>query len=202
MIRIHHIQARSFVDGPGERTVLFMQGCPIECPGCQNQHLWAPLAGRLENTSEVAEILSGLALGHGNITISGGEPFAQPMSLLRLIQRLREYPHVKNILVYSGYLWEDLLKQYPEALSLIDILVDGPFLRSEDDTLITYRGSRNQRPIDVRASLRTGQVVTLDWDSPEIIIPADGNTLLPIGLVREFQEIGTVESTRRCGQTI
>jgi anaerobic ribonucleoside-triphosphate reductase activating protein len=200
MIRISHIEARSFVDGPGERAVLFVQGCPIECPGCQNKHLWPASGGRMENEIEVALSLAQLAINHGNVTISGGDPFAQPASLLRLLQNLREFASVKHIIVYTGFLWEHLIN-YHNILKLIDVLVDGPFIRSEDDTLITYRGSRNQRPIDVQASLAAGEVVVLDWDNPEIVIDTDGTAFLPVGLVEEFKEIGDISKTRRCGQT-
>ena len=204
MIRIDHIQARSFVDGPGERAVLFMQGCPIGCPGCQNTHLWDAFGGRAENEIDIAYTLAGLSIEHGNVTISGGEPFAQPVALLKLVHTLRMFPTVKHIIVYSGYVYENLVQAIngtTAALRYIDVLVDGPFLREMDDQTITYRGSRNQRPIDVQASLKLGQAVMLDWDSPEIVIPANGNALLPVGLVREFQEIGTVATARRCGQT-
>jgi len=204
MIRISHFQSRSFVDGPGERAVLFMQGCPIECPGCQNRHLWTPFGGRLESEIDVADTLVNLAQEHGNITISGGDPFAQPMALLCLVQRLREYPQVKHIIVYTGYVFENLVKAIDSttaALDYIDVLVDGPFIREMDDPLITYRGSRNQRPIDVPASLKFGRAVLLDWDHPEIVISPEGDAFMPVGLVKEFEEIGDVEKTRRCGQT-
>lgn len=204
MIRISHFTRKSFVDGPGERVVLFVQGCPIECPGCQNRHLWEPFGGRLESPIDVADTLANLALEHGNITISGGDPFAQPMALLSLVQRLREYPHVKSIIVYTGYVFENLVKAIQTttaALNYIDVLVDGPFIREMDDPMITYRGSRNQRPIDVPASLKLGQAVMLDWDHPEIVISPEGSAFMPVGLVKEFAEIGDVENTRRCGQT-
>lgn len=83
----------------------------------------------------------------------------------------------------------------------MDVLVDGQFIRTQDDALISYRGSRNQRPIDIPASIKSDQIITLDWDSIEIIITPEGSALLPVGLVDEFAETGDVTNTRRCGQT-
>ena len=70
-----------------------------------------------------------------------------------------------------------------------------------DDELIIYRGSRNQRPIDVQESLKQGKTIVLDWDNPEIVITNSGNMLMPVGLVPDFQDLGEVKTTRRCGQT-
>jgi anaerobic ribonucleoside-triphosphate reductase activating protein len=204
MIRISHIQTKSFVDGPGERTVLFMQGCPIECPGCQNKHLWPAAGGRMEDENSVAWSLAALAEKHGNITISGGEPFSQPLALSKLVKRLREYQAVKHIIVYTGFYWEILSQSIHitnDSLQHIDVLVDGPFIHQQDDPLIIYRGSRNQRPIDVKRTLSLGGIVTLDWDNPEIIISAEGSALLPVGLAAEFSGLGTANTTRRCGET-
>lgn len=209
MIRYSHIEARSHVDGPGERTVLFVQGCPLACKGCQNKQLWPFEGGRLADEVVMATSLALLAKKHGNVTISGGEPMAQPEALGRLVQNLRKQPGVKNIQVYSGYTWDKLTDpENPassivinEVLPYIDVLVDGPFIRELDDPYITYRGSRNQRPIDVQESLRTGKLVVLDWDNPEIQITTEGDLILPAGLADVFAETGTVEWTRMCGQT-
>jgi anaerobic ribonucleoside-triphosphate reductase activating protein len=181
-----------------------MQGCPIKCPGCQNHHLWSNRGGTLEHESDVAHTLAMLAAPHGNVTISGGDPFAQPLALLALVLALREHEAVKHIIAYTGYRWEDLISNLHAAsavLRFIDVLVDGPFIREMDDPLIAWRGSRNQRPIDVQASIDAGHVVALDWDNPEIVISAEGSAFMPVGLIPEFQEIGSVQNTRRCGQT-
>ena len=199
MIRINHFRSRSFVDGPGERAVLFVQGCPIECPGCQNRQLWSTHDGHRENEWDVADMLATLAAPHGNVTISGGEPFAQPAALHHLLLSLRSHSAIKHILVYTGFIFETLL--HDPAMQHIDVLVDGPFVRELDDPFLIYRGSRNQRPIDVPASLSSGRVVTLDWSGPEIVIPTDGSALMPVGLAKEFSELGEARTTLRCGQT-
>jgi anaerobic ribonucleoside-triphosphate reductase activating protein len=208
MINYDKIEARSLVDGPGERTVLFFQGCPIHCPGCQNKHLWSDEKNRLADTHTLAETLGMLAKPNGQVTISGGEPFAQLHELAHLVRLLKNVYGVRNIIVYTGYTWEKLNDKMnrswltvQDALDFIDVLVDGPFVAKEDDPYITYRGSRNQRPIDVQSSRKTGEVVTLGWDEPEIVITSDGNLVMPIGLASEMSEVGEVAASRRCGQT-
>ncbi len=213
-VRIDHIQANSHVDGPGKRTVLFMQGCPIHCPGCQNRHLWDLNGGKVDDTLDLSITLANLAIKTGNVTISGGEPFAQVKALAEIVSYLKFY-EVRNIIVYTGYTWEQLVSgiagnwfDVMDALQYIDVIVDGPYRREVDDNLITYRGSRNQRPINVQESLRQrredgvkAKPVLLNWDNPEICITTDGEAILPIGLAQKFEDLGKVEKTRMCGQT-
>lgn len=215
-ITIHKFVEKSMVDGPGVRAVLFFQGCPIECFGCQNKHLWEKRQGATLSVKDVARKLAGMAAENGgNVTISGGEPFAQVRALSELLRLLKDVYGVKNIIVYTGYLWEYLTSanlpidthcSVLAALSRIDTLVDGPFIKALDDPFITYRGSRNQRPIDVQASLKSwgdpsvGPVI-LDWNLPEISIDTAGSVVLPAGLVKDFEDIGQVEKSRMCGQT-
>lgn len=207
-IRFHSIDASSYVDGPGERTVLFMQGCPIHCLGCQNMALW-PLkeGGRLEDVGEVARTLGTLATRHGNITISGGEPFAQPGPLAVLVALLKQAYRVQNIIVYTGYELEKMCSAespiymyLPQILGNIDVLVDGPFIHSLDDPYISWRGSRNQRVIDVPATLKAAAITTLDWDAVNVVVTPGGDAFMPVGLAGEFAEVGEVQATRRCGQ--
>lgn len=208
LINLSHIQESSYVDGPGERVTIFLQGCPIHCPGCQNTALWPTEGGRLVDTADLAKHVAWLAQRHGNVTISGGEPFAQPQALAYLIRDLRE-AGVKHILVYTGYKIDDLVNplnghylMMREILTRIDILVDGPFIASQDHDFINWRGSRNQRPIDVQASLRAGRLVLLDWDRPQITVSADGSFLvMPVGLAGKLAGVGQPQETRRCGET-
>ncbi|WP_075063951.1 4Fe-4S single cluster domain-containing protein [Ornatilinea apprima] len=208
MIRVNKIINSSLVDGPGERTVVFFQGCSIRCPGCQNVALWDPNSGDLYDEQDLARKLAHLAQPHGNVTISGGEPFNQVRGLAFLVRELKHLG-VKNIQVYSGYTFEQLIAGtngsylwVREVLDQIDVLVDGPFIQALDDPFITYRGSRNQRPIDVQLTLKSapGSPVVLNWDD-EIQISQDGNIVLPIGLSKQFDSIGTIERSRMCGQT-
>lgn len=206
-IRIHSIKPKSYVDGPGERTVVFVQGCAIGCKGCQNRALWPAEGGYLVEAKDLAQTLV-LTSKSGNYTISGGEPFNQVKPLAELVRELRRLRPQCSIILYSGYTWEVITSgmsgywlAVQEILDNLDILVDGPFIREQDDDLITWRGSRNQRPIDVQASLKAGAPVVLDWDSPEIVLDPEGAAILPVGLAVEFSGLGEQAQTRMCGQT-
>jgi anaerobic ribonucleoside-triphosphate reductase activating protein len=211
-IVIDHIQSRSFVDGPGERMVLFLRGCPIHCPGCQNAHLWNPNGGNITDTADLATTLKTISESTSRraITISGGEPFAQTKALAYLLRDLKSYGF-EDIIVYTGYTWDQIISQMSgawlwamEALRYIDTLVDGPFIHGQDHNLINWRGSANQRPINVKASLENitdGRIVVRNWDAPEIIITQSGEALMPIGLSAAFTGLGEASDTRRCGQT-
>jgi len=206
-IRIHSIQTFSLVDGPGRRTVIFVQGCPLACKGCQNRPLWDFAGGAVWSVPELVKTVTGQAEFTGAVTISGGEPFAQPASLLELVRQLRANG-AKHILVYSGYTWEELHQPehpaypvLPAVLAEIDVLVDGRFVLELDDPFISWRGSRNQRVINVPATLNTGKLVLIDWDAPQISIAEEGEVYLPVGMANLFSNIGATYDTRRCGQT-
>ena len=205
-IRYSHIQESSLVDGPGKRTVFFMQGCETYCPGCQNRKLWSKDGGEEVDVILAAEVLNAVAKNR-QITISGGEPFLQPQALAQLVLLLHVVYHC-HVIVYTGFTWEqltDLTKAsyslYDRALTHIEFLVDGPYVKALDDNTIIYRGSRNQRPIDVKESRKAGTPIPLDWYHPEVVIDEDGNIFLPIGLTEIGSTIGDVHSTRMCGQT-
>jgi len=210
-IKFDHIQASSYVDGPGQRVVLFVKGCPIQCPGCQSQHLWSAVGGNFASPEVIAESMILLAdgAGHQNFTISGGEPMWQAETISQLVKILRERKPESHIIVYSGYTWEELLiaknMEWLDILRVfenIDILVEGRFVKALDDDNIIYRGSRNQRPIDVQAALGDYfRPVVLDWSKPVLSIGNDGNVFLPKGLAPVFEVIGKVENNRMCGQS-
>ena len=144
-----------------------MSGCLFNCPGCynkaaQNFHYGTPYTQELED--QIIE-----DLGHDyvqGLTLLGGEPFLNTQVCLKLIKRVRqEFGHQKDIWSWSGYTWEELLQDSAdklEMLSLIDILVDGRFLLAKKDLTPQFRGSSNQRIIDVPKSLANGEVVI--WD--------------------------------------
>ena len=208
-IRLNSIRARSEVDGPGLRAVLFLQGCPLACPGCQSRALWPATGGYVTPVHDLALTLATLArFNGGNITISGGEAFTQPAALAELVSNLRALG-VKHIIVYTGYIWEQLFSvDHParpwlkEILEGVDVLVDGRFVKELDNPYIIYRGSSNQRPIDVPASLAAGEVVTLDWSQPELVIREDGSLIAPEGLALELAEMGWVHHARMCGSVV
>ena len=158
-MRIFGLQQDSIVDGPGFRFACFVQGCPHGCPGCHNPDSHDPAGGQEMSVEEVARQLLKNPLTDG-LTLSGGEPFAQAEDCLALAKIAHE--HGLNVWSYSGWTFEYLRDRgTPEQKALLaelDVLVDGPFLLSERTLALPWRGSRNQRVVDVRRSLETGAV--------------------------------------------
>lgn len=159
-MRIYGLQQDSIVDGPGFRFACFVQGCPHHCPGCHNPDSHDSAGGREMSVEEVAELLLGNPLTDG-LTLSGGEPFAQAEDCLRLARIA--HAHHLNVWSYSGWTFEHLRDRGSPAqralLEEVDVLVDGPFLLEERTLALPWRGSRNQRVIDVPASLAAGEAV-------------------------------------------
>lgn len=159
-MRIFGLVQDSIVDGPGFRFSCFVQGCPHHCPGCHNPESHAPQGGKEMAVEAVEAELLKNPLTDG-LTLSGGEPFAQAEDCLKLAKTA--HAHGLNVWSYSGWTFEYLRDQGTEAqralLAELDVLVDGPFLIEERTLSLPWRGSRNQRVIDVPASLAAGQAV-------------------------------------------
>lgn len=210
-MRIAKVVQNSYVDGPGRRVTLFVQGCPIHCEGCQNRHLWAPNAGTETDVEALADQLLATGLP---VTITGGEPFAQPDALAALLLALRERRPDLHIIVYSGYTLEQLQARpessVQEALRLADVLVDGPYIAELDEPGVQYKGSTNQRAIDLRATRRQGlaessgedsTVVRLDWQTLEIVVTEDGDIVGTPEALAALDSLGYLSPHRRCGET-
>jgi anaerobic ribonucleoside-triphosphate reductase activating protein len=153
----------SIVDGPGIRMTLFLQGCTHRCPGCQNPETHDFTGGSLKTVDEILAAIERNPLLDG-ITFSGGEPLEQAVPLIELSIAVRD--RGLSIWCYTGYLFEDICAGTPSAdasvlLQYIDVLVDGPFIETERSLDARWRGSLNQRVIDVPASLDGGEVVLL-----------------------------------------
>ena len=159
-MRIYGLVQDSIVDGPGFRFSCFVPGCPHRCPGCHNPDSHDPGGGREMAVEEVAAQLLGNPMTDG-LTLSGGEPFAQAEDCLALARAA--HAHGLNVWSYSGWTFEHLRDRGSEAqralLAELDVLVDGPFLLEERTLALPWRGSRNQRVIDVPASLAAGAAV-------------------------------------------
>ena len=159
MLDLSGIVSDSIVDGPGIRTTIFSQGCPHHCPGCHNPETWAFGCGTAIPVEAVVEIVRENPLCRG-VTFSGGEPFAQAEAFARLAQLLKEKGY--EVASYSGYTFEELMEgseAQRKLLQSIDILIDGRFLLAEKSLEIAFRGSRNQRILDVKKSLEAGTAV-------------------------------------------
>ncbi|MCB6366210.1 anaerobic ribonucleoside-triphosphate reductase activating protein [Intestinibacillus massiliensis] len=158
-LRVAGTIAESIVDGPGIRYVIFTQGCPHRCAGCQNPQTHDFDGGTvLKLDTLYADIMRNPMIG--GVTFSGGEPFSQARPLAVLAEAL----HAKNkhIMTYSGYTFEQILQLGEDENALLaqcDLLVDGPFIETQRDLTLRFRGSRNQRILDVPASLKTGAPV-------------------------------------------
>ena len=159
MLELSGIVSDSIVDGPGIRTTIFCQGCPHHCKGCHNPETWEFGAGTRMAVERIARIVSENPLCRG-VTFSGGEPFAQAAGFARLARLLKEAGY--EVASYTGYTFEQLLKgtqAQRDLLAAIDVLIDGPFVQAEKSLEVAFRGSRNQRILDVPKSLVAGHAV-------------------------------------------
>ncbi|MBQ9431778.1 MAG: anaerobic ribonucleoside-triphosphate reductase activating protein [Kiritimatiellae bacterium] len=159
-IDVAGITQDSITDGPGLRFVLFVQGCPHHCPGCQNPQTHQFGVGE---KLDVAEVYRQIKLNPLNrsVTFSGGEPFSQPAPLAVLAKRLRAEGY--DLAAYSGFTFEELLAHPDPAvrdfLEQLNVLVDGRFVLARRNLELLFRGSDNQRILNVPASLRTGTAI-------------------------------------------
>ena len=160
-LRVAGIIEESIVDGPGLRFVLFLQGCRMHCKGCQNPQTRDFEGGTLVSAQEILERMQGDPLVHG-ITFSGGEPFEQAEALAPLAAELKRRGY--HLMAFSGYTFEQLLQKdgCRELLSLLDLLVDGPFVEEQKSLELRFRGSRNQRILNMAASREAGWTAVLD----------------------------------------
>ena len=160
-IRISGIVDESIVDGPGFRTAVFVQGCPHGCPGCHNPQTHAFVGGTWMDTADIARRALENPLLDG-VTFSGGEPFCQPEACAEIACQVKAAG--LSVWSYSGWTFEQLLEK-PECrclLEAIDVLVDGPFLLEKRTLELRFRGSSNQRLIDVPKSLDAGRAIELN----------------------------------------
>ena len=161
-LRIAGIANDSIVDGPGIRLTVFTQGCPHCCPGCHNPQTHDFAGGSEGDTGDIIAMIRRNPLLDG-VTLSGGEPFCQPEPCAGIARAARSMG--LNVWCYSGYTFEELIAQGSEAqkalLAELDVLVDGRFELEKRSLECRFRGSSNQRLIDVPASLNAGRAVEL-----------------------------------------
>lgn len=159
--KIAGLVPHSMVNGPGVRYVIFFQGCPHHCKGCQNPDTWSDEKGILRETNSlIQEILSSSYID--GVTLSGGDPFYQPEVTKEIAKACKE--HGINVWCYTGWTYEQIQegvqgKEAIDALNYIDVLVDGPFILDLYSDQCLYRGSTNQRLININESKKKGKVV-------------------------------------------
>lgn len=152
----------SIVDGPGIRYVVFTQGCPHHCNGCHNPETHDFNQGTLVDVDVLIEKMKKYPYMSG-LTVSGGEPFVQSSAVLELIRAYQVLYPKKNVLLFTGYTYEELRAlhqvEIDEILFRADYLIDGRFILSKRDISLVYRGSTNQRIIDLQATKDKGSIV-------------------------------------------
>lgn len=160
-IRIAGVVKESTVDGPGFRYVIFTQGCPHHCEGCHNPETHDMNGGKLESITTLVEDIKKNPLLKG-ITLSGGEPFMQAKKLVKLLSLLDLNKY--TVMTYTGFKYEYLLENanedngFLELLKLTDVLIDGKFELALKSEKAKFRGSTNQRAIDVKRSLKENRI--------------------------------------------
>ena len=155
-LQVLHIVEGTSVDGPGLRTSIYLAGCSHHCPGCHNPTSWDFKGGEERTLDELMEVI---AYNEAPVTLSGGDPLQQPDGTFALIRRIKQELGY-NVWCYTGYTWEEIEKDLAllDVIRELDVLVDSPFIQAERDTTLRFRGSRNQRLIDVQLTLATGHL--------------------------------------------
>lgn len=168
-MRISKIRKMDISNGPGIRVSLFLQGCPIHCPGCFNSEIWDFDGGKefdLEQVSETIGQLSNYDYIAG-LSILGGEPLVE-QNIEQLCALVTAYTIAfpdKTVWIWTGYTWEELQQKYKDNKSFqlllfrSDVLVDGPFVEAQKDPSLAWKGSRNQRVINIHKTLKEGKIV-------------------------------------------
>ena len=174
-IRIFGTAADSIVDGPGLRYAVFVQGCSHRCPGCHNPESQPVCGGTVQSVESLIAQIKGNGLVR-DVTISGGEPFDQPEACAQLARQLKADGY--GVWTYTGYLYDDLLlaakerSAIGELLANTDVLVDGPFVQAKRSLMLKFRGSSNQRLIDLQKTRELGRVVLWRREDEEVPRPA------------------------------
>lgn len=162
-MRYHNITTDDMLNGDGLRTVLWVSGCTHRCQGCHNPITWDVECGLVFDDVAEKELFDKLSADHiSGITFSGGDPL-HPLNreeVTRLAKKVRELFPEKTIWLYTGYNWEEICEL--DVISYVDVCVDGEFIKAVADPKLHWKGSANQRVIDVKETLDHGKIVL--WD--------------------------------------
>ena len=157
------LQYESIADGPGFRMVLWTQGCRMKCPGCHNPQTHDIHGGQEYYIEDIKLELKENCKHHDGITLSGGDPFLQPQECYEIAAYAKNILGL-NIWAYCGQTYEQLMEDpnKRQLLEICDYLVDGPFILAEADRTLQFRGSKNQRIINVQETLARGEIILYD----------------------------------------
>lgn len=161
-MRYHNITTDDMLNGDGLRTVLWVAGCTHHCKGCHNPITWDINGGIPFDEAAENELFEKLAPEYiSGVTFSGGDPLHPENrgEITRLCRKFREMFPDKDIWLYTGYTFEEVGRDFPEIIPLVDVIVDGEFVESEFDSKLHWKGSANQRVIDVKKTLDSGKIV-------------------------------------------
>ena len=163
LIQINDIEWDSITDGEGMRYTVFVQGCPHHCKGCQNPQTHSFEGGKTVKVDSILYDIWYFKDWIDGITLSGGEPFCQPEQCAEIAVEAHNLG--LDVWCYTGYLFEDLCKneRFKKLLDNIDILVDGPYIESEKSLDLYFKGSANQRVINVPESLKNDQIILKEY---------------------------------------
>ena len=159
-MRIAKIEKNSVANGPGIRVVIWCQGCSLNCEGCHNKEAQDPEKGRIINPDDICDIYYELEKPWvRGVTFSGGHPLEAHNidGCMDIMKSLKSNFPEKDIWLYTGFVWEDI--KHLEILNYVDVVVDGPYIQAQRNIMLPYRGSENQRVIDVKRSLNGEGVV-------------------------------------------
>ena len=158
-LRVLDIVPGTSVDGPGLRTSVYLAGCLHHCPGCHNPESWDLAGGSQMSIQRIIDVIEDNGF---NVTITGGDPLYNHVEVAALCRELKSRGY--NIWLYTGFTFDDVVAHagMREVLAHIDVMVDGRFIESERDLSLRFRGSRNQRLIDVTGSLVKGSIILFE----------------------------------------
>lgn len=163
-VRLAGITTESVVDGFGLRYVIWAQGCKHCCKGCHSQHTWDFDGGQSQNIKAIIDDIKKNKLLQG-VTFSGGDPFEQAENFAFIAKSVKDLG--LDVWCYTGYTYESILRNssclgWQKLLGAIDVLIDSPFIEEQKDLKLAFRGSKNQRIIDVPKSLKENNVILLE----------------------------------------
>lgn len=163
----HNIDHCDMLNGEGIRVSLWVSGCSLHCKGCQNPQTWGFNSGIPFDRDALQELYEALDKSYiQGLTLTGGNPMDSIPEILHICRTVKEKFTNKDIWLYSGYTFEQLQQSQTAmcVLDYIDVLVDGPYIEAQRDISLQWRGSRNQRVIDIQETLKQGKVITIQND--------------------------------------